>query len=83
MIPDPYAWANEYECQFCDTTNQLVPIEALMFSTPSKDEKYLDYFMGADFARSSDGTSFAVFGRRPDNTLVLVELTNIHNTPYA
>lgn len=63
--------------------NQLVPIDALMFQTPSEDEKFVEYFMGADFARTSDGTSFAVFGRRSDNTMFLVDLVNLHNTPYA
>lgn len=83
LIPDPYQFAAEFECKFCDSVNQLVPIDSMIFQSPSKDEKFQDYFIGADFARSSDGTSFAVFGRRPDNTLVLTELLNLHNTPYA
>ena len=58
-------------------------IDDLMFAAPSKDTKYEEYFMGADWARSSDGTSIVVFGRSPSGELHLVELMNLHNLEYA
>jgi hypothetical protein len=38
--------------------------------------------MGADWARTSDGTSIAVFGRDANGKMTLVELVNLHNTEY-
>lgn len=83
LIPDPYVFSQEYECQFCDQVNALVPIDALQFVNPSTDNKYVDVFMGADWARSSDGTSMVVFGRDKDGHLTLIELVTLHNVEYA
>ena len=83
MMPDPYAWATEFECEFCEAANQLVSIEDLVFATPSTDKKYEEYFMGADWARTSDGTSIVVFGRDGKGVLYLVDLVNLHNLEYA
>ena len=82
LIPDPYQFAQEFECQFAESVNQLVSISDLVFVTPSADEKFVDYFMGADWARTSDGTSIVVIGRRKDGTMRLVDLLNLHNTEY-
>jgi phage FluMu gp28-like protein len=59
-----------------------VSISDLVFVTPSGDEKFVEYFMGADWARTSDGTSIVVIGRRKDGTMRLVDLLNLHNTEY-
>ena len=53
-----------------------------MFVNPSADTRYPEYFMGADWARTSDGTSIAVFGRDANGKMTLVELVNLHNTEY-
>lgn len=58
-------------------------IDDLVFATPSSEVKYEEYFMGADWARSSDGTSIVVFGRSPSGELHMVELVNLHNLEYA
>ena len=39
--------------------------------------------MGADWARTSDGTSIVVFGRDRTGVLYLVDLVNLHNLEYA
>ena len=39
--------------------------------------------MGADWARTSDGTSIVVFGRDGKGVLYLVDLVNLHNLEYA
>lgn len=82
MMPDPYQFAQEFECQFADSASQLVPIDELVFVNPSADTRYPEYFMGADWARTSDGTSIAVFGRDANGKMTLVELVNLHNTEY-
>lgn len=38
--------------------------------------------MGADWARSSDGSSIVVIGRRKDGTMMLVDLVNLHGVEY-
>lgn len=58
-------------------------IDDLVFATPSSEVKYEEYFMGADWARSSDGTSIVVFGRDKQGVLHMVDLTNLHNLEYA
>ena len=58
-------------------------IDDLVFTTPSSEVKYEEYFMGADWARTSDGTSIVVFGRDNMGILHLVELVNLHNLEYA
>jgi phage FluMu gp28-like protein len=83
MMPDPYAWATEFECQFADSASQLVSISDLEFVNYSTDRKFSEYFIGADWARNSDGTSIAVFGRSTDGKLCLVELVNLHRVEYA
>ena len=83
LIPDPYVFSQEYECQFCEQVNALVPIDALQFVNPSTDKNYVDVFMGADWARSSDGTAIVVFGRDKDGHLTLIDLVTLHNVEYA
>ena len=83
LIPDPYQFAQEFECQFAESASQLVSIGDLVFTTKGEDEKYPEYFMGADWARSSDGTSIVVFGRSKEGKLTLVELLNLHKVEYA
>ena len=58
-------------------------IDDLVFATPSSEVKYEEYFMGADWARTSDGTSIVVFGRDGKGVLYLVDLVNLHNLEYA
>lgn len=58
-------------------------IDDLVFAAPSSEVKYEEYFMGADWARSSDGTSIVVFGRDKQGVLHMVELMNLHNLEYA
>ena len=82
MMPDPYAWATEFECQFAESSSQLVSISDLQFVLYSKERKYVEYFIGADWARNSDGTSLAVFGREANGKLTLVELVNLHKLEY-
>lgn len=83
MMPDPYAWATEFECQFAESSNQLVSISDLVFVNPSKEKNYAEYFMGGDWARNSDGTSLVVFGRESSGKICLVDLVNLHNVEYA
>lgn len=83
MMPDPYAWATEFECQFADSASQLVSISDLEFVNYSTERKFVEYFIGADWARNSDGTSIAVLGREANGKLCLVELVNLHRVEYA
>jgi phage FluMu gp28-like protein len=83
MMPDPYAWATEFECQFAESSNQLVSISDLVFVNPSTQKQYAEYFMGGDWARNSDGTSLVVFGREASGKICLVDLVNLHNVEYA
>lgn len=83
LIPDPYQFAQEFECQFADSASQLVSISDLEFVNYSTDRKFSEYFIGADWARNSDGTSLAVFGRSTDGKLCLVELVNLHKLEYS
>ena len=83
LIPDPNQFAQEFECQFAESSSQLVSISDLQFVLYSKERKYIDYFIGADWARNSDGTSIAVFGREANGKLTLVELVNLHRVEYA
>lgn len=81
LCPDPNVFAQEYECQFSDTQNSLIDINLLQwFIEPST---YVDYFMGADWARSNDGTSLVVVGRTKDGKLDVVENVCLHNVEYA
>lgn len=83
LIPDPYQFAQEFECQFAESSNQLVSISDLVFVNPSNEKNYVEYFMGGDWARNSDGTSLVVFGREASGKICLVDLVNLHNIEYA
>lgn len=83
LIPDPYQFAQEFECQFAERVSQLVDIQDVVFSTTAKDNSYEEYFMGADWARSSDGTSLVVIGRSRSGKMALVDLVNLHNIEYS
>lgn len=83
LIPDPYQFACEFECQFAESVSQLVPISDLSFTTCEMDRKdFSDMFMGMDWARTSDGTSIVVIGRKKDGHMTLVELVNLHKMEY-
>lgn len=58
-------------------------IQDVVFSTTAKDNAYEEYFMGADWARSSDGTSLVVIGRSRSGKMALVDLVNLHNIEYS
>lgn len=81
MIPDPYQFASEFECQFADQVNALVPIDELEFVDLPTTERFDETFMGIDIARSSDGTAIVVIGRKADK-LKLIHLTVLHNVDY-
>jgi phage FluMu gp28-like protein len=64
-LDDPDAWAQEYECEPCDTSNVLLPydliaqaetIEATETIEPDFFESNREIFCGIDFGRSNDPT---------------------------
>jgi phage FluMu gp28-like protein len=65
-LDDPYAWAQEYECQPTDTSNVLLPYDLIAFAespdaTEMGDADFLvrtrnPLFCGIDFGRTNDPT---------------------------
>ncbi len=65
-LDDPIGWAQEYECEFLDGSNVLLPYELIAFAESSEATEACDFeffktrkpkFIGVDFGRQQDPTA--------------------------
>lgn len=81
LVPDPRQFAAEFECQFLDSSGCL--LDTSLLQAVDELPKNLEWFLGADWARSKDGSALVAVGRAKDGKLYMADLETMRQTPYA
>lgn len=80
LVPDPKQFAAEFECQFLDGAGQLLDTSLLQVVDDIPES--LEWFAGADWARSKDGSALVAVGRSKDGKLYLADIDSFRNMQY-
>ena len=81
LCPDPNIFDIEYRCQFASSSGSLIDTSLLQSYVDIKDP-IIEYYIGVDWARTSDGTSISILGRDKNDINYLIDVINIHNVDY-
>ena len=82
-VDDPDIWAQEYMCEFIDSTSVLLPYEMIgkCESTNIADDGQSPLYVGMDVGRSKD-LSVIVTAVKLGDVLSVIDITELRNSPF-